>query len=295
MNRNGVIALAIAVVVGLVGVYLLNVVLTGLSDRKEAEDRAAQMTQVVVASKPIPFGTAITEINTKTVSWPKSALPEGSFSSLAAVGKNRVALQSLLAGEPLLAARLSGSDGRATLSVALPPDKLAVSVPINDVTGVGGFVRPGDTVDVLLTRPIPGDNMNGNDRMTDVVMQAVRVLAIDQVADPSKTEAAVAKTATLEVDQQGAQKLVLARDLGSLSLALRNTASRPAGQPATVTPRDFSSTLPATIRPVRLVAAPAQPPRAVLPRPAPVVRPQGPKMTIYRKATPTDYEVNHAN
>ena len=65
----------------------------------------------------------------------------------------------------------------------LQPDKLAVSVPINDVTGVSGFVRPGDAVDVLLTRQIPGDNASGSDRMTDVVMQAVRVLAIDQAIE----------------------------------------------------------------------------------------------------------------
>ena len=93
----------------------------------------------------------------------------------------------------------------------IQPDKLAVSVPINDVTGVSGFVRPGDAVDVLLTRQIPGDNASGSDRMTDVVMQAVRVLAIDQVADPSKTEAAVAKTAAIKNIQKALTARILKR------------------------------------------------------------------------------------
>lgn len=296
MNRNGVIALTVAVVIGLVGVYLLNIMLSGLENRRAAEDRAAQMTQVVVAAKPIAFGATINELNAKIVSWPKGVVPKGAFHSFQELGGRRVALQSIVEGEPLLASRVSGKSGRATLSVNLQPDKLAVSVPINDVTGVSGFVRPGDAVDVLLTRQIPGDNASGSDRMTDVVMQAVRVLAIDQVADPGKTDPSIPKTATLEVDQNGAQRLTLARELGSLSLALRNVASQPGEQPNTVTPRDFMSKFARLDAPVqRAVAAPppapsVRPPLSKLPPP----KPKGPTMTIYRKATPTDYEVKNA-
>ena len=77
MNRNGVIALTVAVVIGLVGVYLLNIMLSGLENRRAAEDRAAQMTQVVVAAKPIAFGATINELNAKIVSWPKGVVPKG--------------------------------------------------------------------------------------------------------------------------------------------------------------------------------------------------------------------------
>ncbi|MCW1381595.1 Flp pilus assembly protein CpaB [Novosphingobium sp. KCTC 2891] len=295
MNRNGAIALAVAAVIGLVAVYLLNVVLSGLESRKDADARNARLTRIVVASRPIAFGAPVNGINAVLVKWPAQAVPAGAFTSLEQLGKARVALQSIVPGEPLLAARLSGSDGRATLSVNLPPEKLAVAIPINDVTGVAGFVRPGDVVDVLLTRQIPGDGAGSNDKMTDVVMQAVPILAIDQVADPGKTDPTVARTATLEVDQSGAQKLTLARELGSLSLALRNITARPAAMGGTVTARDLSSSAPRIDRPVAVAAAaPAAAPRkapAAVPLPP---RPKGPMMTIVRKGKSTDYEVSHA-
>ncbi|MBB4615660.1 Flp pilus assembly protein CpaB [Novosphingobium taihuense] len=294
MNRNGAIAVGVAVVIGLVGVYLLNIVLSGVESRSEAEARAGRLTNIVVATQPIPYGGEITGLNTRIVGWPEISLPKGTFKSLDQL-KNRVALQAIVPGEPLLASRVSGADGRATLSVNLQPGKFAVAVQINDISGVAGFVRPGDMVDVMLTRQIPGENARSDDKMTDVVMQAVRVLAIDQVADPGKTDPAVARSATLEVDQLGAQKLALARELGPLSLALRRIGAPPEGQPATVTPRDISPN-GIGVRPIVAASAPQRTaaPRPAAPAVAPAPRPQGPVMTVYRKAKPTDYEVNDA-
>lgn len=280
--------------IGLVGVYLLNIVLSGFESRSEAEARAGRLTNIVVAAQPIPYGGEINDLNTRIVGWPEISLPKGTFKSLAQL-KNRVALQAIVPGEPLLASRVSGADGRATLSVNLQPGKFAVAVQINDISGVAGFVRPGDMVDVMLTRQIPGENSRADDKMTDVVMQAVRVLAIDQVADPGKTDPAVARSATLEVDQLGAQKLALARELGPLSLALRRIGAPPAGQPATVTPRDISPN-GVGMRPIVAASAPQRTaaPRPAAPVAAPAPRPQGPVMTVYRKAKPTEYEVNDA-
>lgn len=280
--------------IGLVGVYLLNIVLSGFESRSEAEARAGRLTNIVVAAQPIPYGGEINDLNTRIVGWPEISLPKGTFKSLAQL-KNRVALQAIVPGEPLLASRVSGADGRATLSVNLQPGKFAVAVQINDISGVAGFVRPGDMVDVMLTRQIPGENSRADDKMTDVVMQAVRVLAIDQVADPGKTDPAVARSATLEVDQLGAQKLALARELGPLSLALRRIGAPPAGQPATVTPRDISPN-GVGVRPIVAASAPQRTaaPRPAAPVAAPAPRPQGPVMTVYRKAKPTEYEVNDA-
>lgn len=294
MNRSGAIAVGVAVLIGLVGVYLLNIVLTSLESRSDAQARAGRLTNIVVASQPIAFGGEITALNTQVVGWPESSLPKGTFKSFEQL-KNRVALQAIVPGEPILAARVSGSSGRATLSVSLQPGKFAVAIPISDVTGVAGFVRPGDMVDVLLTRQIPGDNSGAYDKMTDVVMQAVRVLAIDQVADPGKTDPTVAKSATLEVDQLGAQKLSLARELGTMSLALRRIGTPAVGQPSTVTPRDISPNGigARTIAAAAPAPARAAPARATAPAASPP-RPQGPVMTVYRKAKPTDYEVNDA-
>jgi len=288
VNRNGVIALGIAVVIGLVGVYLLNIVITGFEGRASANGQEGEAGMVVVARSEIPFGATITSANTRVMAWPLAATPRGVFHSLADLGPNRVALQTIAPDEPLLESHISGRNARPTLSVALAPGMLAVSIPVNDVTGVGGFVRPGDMVDVLLTRQMPGENAGAADKMTDVVMQAVRVLAIDQVADPGKTDPAVAKTATLEVDQTGAQKLSLARELGSMSLALRKLGNIAAGRPSTITPRDISA------MPIRIVAPPA--PRQSIPiQVPPAAGPAlGPTVTIYRQAKSTDYEVPYA-
>ena len=94
----------------------------------------------------------------------------------------------------------------------------AATVRVNDIDGVGGFVLPGDHVDVALTRQI--DKANGS---TEIVLQNVRVLAIDQIADERLDKPSVVKAVTLEVDVVGAQKLSLAASVGSLSLMLRKS------------------------------------------------------------------------
>ena len=112
---------------------------------------------------------------------------------------------------------------RATLSAMLRDGFKAATVRVNDVDGVGGFVLPGDHVDVVLTRHV--DKANATN---DMVLQNVRVLAIDQIADERLEKPAVVKAVTLEVDAIGAQKLSLAGSVGTLSLSLRK-----AGESAT--------------------------------------------------------------
>src|SRR3546814_12651006 len=88
----------------------------------------------------------------------------------------RVALRPIAIGEPILADKVSGEGGRATLASILPEELRAVTIPVNQVTGVGGFVRAGDVVDVLLTRQIPGDGAGREDKMTTVVLENIYVL-----------------------------------------------------------------------------------------------------------------------
>jgi pilus assembly protein CpaB len=116
----------------------------------------------------------------------------------------------------MLASKMTGPGQRATLSAMLRDGLKAVTVRVNDVDGVGGFVLPGDHVDVSLTRQIDKGNAT-----SEVVLQNVRVLAIDQTADERLEKPAVVKAVTLEVDVIGAQKMSLAASVGSLSLILR--------------------------------------------------------------------------
>lgn len=295
VNRQSAIALAAAVFVGVIAVIIANAFFTGTQNAGTTEVKRASLTRIVVASQAIEFGKPLTNTNTRLADWPVGTVPPGAFTNLADAQRNRIAMQAIAAGEPILASRVTGTDGRATLAAALPPGMVAVSLPISDVTGVSGFVRPGDLVDIILTRQIPGEGAGQQDKMTDVILRQVAVLGIDQVADKSKTEAVVGKTATVQVDTLGAQKLALARELGTLSLGLRSLASvEDTGPTRTVLARDLAGRQLFIAR--RSAPVPAPQRAAASPAPAAVAMPPryyGPTMTVYRKGKPTDYEVRH--
>ena len=172
----------------------------------------------MVASKPLRFGNELTAAQLREVEWPQKSLPNGAFAKVADVlnaGK-RVALTAIEPNEPVLSSKITGPGQRATLSAMLRDGLKAATVRVNDIDGVGGFVLPGDHVDVTLTRQVDKTNAS-----SEVVLQNVRVLAIDQTADERLDKPAVVKAVTLEVDVVGAQKLSLAASVGSLTLMLR--------------------------------------------------------------------------
>ena len=117
--------------------------------------------------------------------WPQDALPAGAFGKIADLtAAKRVVLMPIDVNEAVLAAKITGPGQRATLSAVLADGMKAVTVRVNDVEGVAGFVLPGDHVDVLLTRP-----GRKNMAITDVVIENARVLAIDQLADAAHRQA----------------------------------------------------------------------------------------------------------
>ena len=132
--------------------------------------------------------------------WPSGVLPTGAFAKIGDVlaGGKRIVLTAIEPNEPVLSVKITGPGQRATLSALVGPGMKAVTIRVNDVDGVGGFVLPGDRVDVALTRQVDKDNAS-----TQVLLQNVRVLAIDQVADERASNPAVAKSVTLEVDTIG--------------------------------------------------------------------------------------------
>lgn len=286
-NRNIFIifgALAIAAFV----VYLLNSYLTGVEQSVVLQAESQQVTPVVVATQPLDFGDALTPENVRLQNFPAGSVPQGAFRSVRqALADNRVALRPIVPGEPVLADKVSGASGRAVLAANLPEGMRAVAIPVTDVTGVAGFVRPGDTVDVLLTRQIPGDGAEATDLMSDIILERVKVLAIDQVASEGDTEPKVGKTAVLEVDPLQSQQIAVATKIGTLSLALRNIESQEAVKGRTVTNRDIGNSRLYIRKPPQRMAANTQyTPASVqsgsqsaLPVPA---MPRGPSMTIYR-------------
>jgi len=292
MQRRNLIVLGVAVLIGLIAVYLLNVYFSGVERREVEAVQSEGLTKIVVASQPLDFGTPLTTANIRLASWPANSIPAGSFDSIeTALQDGRVALRPIIVGEPILAERVSGPEGRASISYAIPEGMRAVAVPVSAVSSVSGFVRPGDVVDVLLTRPAPGGS---EVLMTDVLLSNVQVVAVDQDPNIKNTGPQVGKTAVLMVDLVGAQALTLARDIGTLSLVLRNIKddqfkdTRLAGARPYVTARDINRNRP-------VIGAPAgrgrpTSPANILPGPS---SPKGPSMIIVRGTEPTQYQVRN--
>ena len=188
-----------------------------------------------------------------------SALPEGAYATKESMLKDgrRMTLALIARNEPILRSKITAPNQPATLSSMLGPGKRAVTVRVDDVRGVAGFIQPGDLVDVVLIRTEA--EMRSNESYSDVILQSAKVLAIDQVTGERTELPTIAKAVTLEVGPEDAQKILLATNIGRLSLILRQPAEASADTVRRVTERDLGDT-------------PSPPPRQT-PPPTPVQAP----------------------
>lgn len=189
----------------------------------------ADAVPVVVAATDIPFGRKLEAGDLKVIKLPRNAAPADAFASVDLVlaqdhGGAPVAITPMVARETLLPAKLSGPGARQSVAAEIAPGMRAYAIGVNDVTSVGGHALPGDRVDVVLMRNTSADDAKKALR-SEVVIQNARLLGIGLNADPTSTKSETANTATLEVSVRDAQKLAIAADLGSLSLALRRNGS----------------------------------------------------------------------
>ena len=172
--------------------------------------------KVVIVEKPIEAGKAITADQIKTIDWPSSAVPhDASTRTTDVVG--RIAHVSMIPGEPVLPGKLAGKNSTGGLSSLIPKGKRAITVHVNEVIAVAGFALPGSYVDVLVS----GKDAN-NQQFSRTVLSRIKVLAVAQetTADPDKPK--VVNAVTLELTPHESEKLDLARNIGALSLILRN-------------------------------------------------------------------------
>lgn len=235
MRSSTLIMIAVAAVFGLLAVFVAQ---SWLNSQAEARLKSLEANQpkavaaqtLVVASKQLRFGNELTPSVLREVPWPADALPQGAFKTIqeALSGGKRVVLTGIEANEPVLESKITGHGQRATLSATISEGHKAVTIRVNDVDGVAGFVLPGDRVDVMLSR-----QLEKGTAINDVVLKNIKVLAVDQLADERSDKPSVVKAVTLEVELTDAQKLALASQVGTLALALRKagdsgvTASRP--------------------------------------------------------------------
>ena len=251
--RSTILSLVVALILAGIAVYGVRTwinlerqqIASAMQGRGAAQNEAPKAT-IVIASEPIRFGERLNPAILREVEWNSPMRPNGSFQKiedlLTGSGEEhaRFALTGIEQGEPVLASKVTMPGQRAKLSTSLSDGMKAVSIRVNDVLGVAGFVLPGDRVDVMLTRSI---RQQGNEETyVDVLLQGVKVIAIDQIADDRKDQPSVVRTVTFEVNTAEAQKLVLAGTVGTLSLALRNAGSSGVEPVERMTIADLSDT-----------------------------------------------------
>jgi pilus assembly protein CpaB len=204
----------------------------------EANKKTVATQTIVVAKQPLRFGTELNAGMLEQIPWPAEAMPAGAFAKVSDLlaGGRRIVLAAIEPNEPVLALKITGPGQRATLSALVKPGMKAVTIRVNDVEGVGGFVLPGDRVDVVLTR-----QLDKGSATTEVVLQDTRVLAVDQSADERTAKPTVAKSVTLEVDTVDAQKVWLASSVGSLSLLLRKAGETAQTKTRKITLQDLGT------------------------------------------------------
>jgi pilus assembly protein CpaB len=250
MQNRLKIALVVAVFFGLVAAYGIYNFLS--QKQKEADTLRASNQDIVVAAQDIPPGTMINEEAIKkgvikTTPWPKSSIPAGAYSSpQQIVGKiNRV---KILANEPILESRLAGEG--VGLTVRLEAGKRAVAVRVDEIIGVSGFIVPDDRVDVILTTTPVGGGQDA--KVAKIVLQNKRVLSVAQSTEQKEGKAQVARSITLEVTPEEAEKLSLASQEGQIVLALRGLGDDSEAKTIGINKRDL---LPQAAPPRKPVAS----------------------------------------
>jgi pilus assembly protein CpaB len=230
MNRNRlVIGLTVAVLIALfTSMYVYRTV------QRATYVRPAVMERIVVAAVPLKVGMPLDSNNTRTISWPAEEPLAGSFRRVEdCIG--RAVITPLTENEPVLEANLAPRAAGAGLPATIPEGMRAVSVAVNDVVGVAGFVIPGTMVDVLVTGELPGKHEDRDVNITRTILENVRVLAAGQKVEQERDgKPQQVPVVTLLVSPDDANKLTMASTEGKIQLALRNTIDTKSTNPPAV-------------------------------------------------------------
>jgi pilus assembly protein CpaB len=174
------------------------------------------VSEIVVAAVDIPVGSRLNETNLAFASWPEANVPKGAFTDMTTLA-DRIAVSKLVAGEPLLAAELAAPGSGAGLVAMIEPGMRAMSIKVDEVTGVGGFILPNTFVDIIGVEKLKNDR-----RKADTILRRIKVLAIAQETFTEEGKAKVVRTVTLELKPKQAETLALQTYKGSIHLILRN-------------------------------------------------------------------------
>lgn len=198
-----------------------------LARANAARSEIVQTVDVIVAKRALRYGEALKPEDVHMIKWPEKFLPEGVFQTADALfpdPKNpdmrRIVLRAMEPYEPIMALKVTEPGEDAGLTSRLKRGMRAFTIKVDVSTGVSGFLRPGDVVDVYWTGEIPGVTMGDRREVTKLIQPNIQLIAVDQTANGDKTEAAIARTVTVTADPQQVAALAQAQSTGRLSLAL---------------------------------------------------------------------------
>src|SRR6476469_2352016 len=226
MDRKKLLLLVGALAIAIVTALMARSMFAGASAPKaEAAPVAPQGPKVLVAQRVLPTGTIITADAIGFQPWPKELVKDAYYiDGESDVSKllGTVVRFPITAGEPVTQGALVKPGDRGFLAAALGPGMRAITVPVSAKTGVGGFVFPGDRVDLMLTQEVSGTDGGAALKANETIMHNVRVLATDQSTettkvDDGKTVVTEFSTVTLEVTPRIAEKISVAQTIGTLS------------------------------------------------------------------------------
>ena len=217
--RAVIIVGALAVAIAAIAAYFLYNYLQ--TQEKKVSEAVASET-IVVADTEIPVGSTINATQVKKVTWPKASMPQGAFLSTEQV-VGRVAIQTLMLDDPIIEAKLIPKEGSpGILTYKIPEGHRAMTVGVDQVAGVAGFINPGNMVDVVLTTTPSGTSQ----AISKIVLQNVPVLAIAQTVENREGKAVIVPTVTMDVTPEDTEKLAIASSQGKLQLVLRRVGDQ---------------------------------------------------------------------
>lgn len=209
----------------LVGALLFGLLAAASVSRylSSAQAYTKNLTRVAVAKVAIPVGTRIIPEQVMVVQFPKESTPDGAFESPEKLA-GRVAITNIAPREPITEARLAPEGTAGGLSAVIPEGYRAMTVKVDDVVGISGFIMPDTLVDVVVTID-PEEKAGSQDPVSKIVLQNIKVLATGQNIDKpeDQREANSVKAVTLLVTPEQAEKLALAASEGKLQLVMRNS------------------------------------------------------------------------
>lgn len=230
MDKKKLMLLAIALLVAVGTAFAARTLFSGASTPEASAAVTPTGPKVLVAQRALPVGTIITADAVNFQAWPKELVKDAYFlDGEADITKllGTVVRFPITAGQPVTQGALVAPGDRGFLAAALGPGMRAITIPVSAKTGVGGFIFPGDRVDLMLTQTVPGGEGQALNA-SETILRNLRVLATDQSTESEtvdgKTVVRAIRTVTLEVTPRIAEKVTVAQNIGSLSLSLRSLA-----------------------------------------------------------------------